>query len=352
MAAAEKQGVSDAVRAAIAQVEGEIATLRSGEKQREMILNERLKLGDITNQQWLASMRQTLDEELSAELALYNKELAIDGLKLAERQAILNKIKAAHEQHDQALLQAEIRTAEAVAQQWQNVADKISGAINSQIRGLLNGTTSFAQAFKNILADLVTSFIEEINKMVVRWLVKEATQTSATVEGVSARSAAEAAGNATSLASMAANALKAVMTSAGQAFAGVTAFMAPLVGPAAPAYGAATEAEVIAGGIYDSGSWSIPKDQFAAVHAGEVIIPARGGLADEFRSIMANGGFGARSQQAVGTNSVTNRGGDVHFNITAMDGPSVVQHLKNHGRDLARIVAGQFNQNPSLRPVF
>ena len=351
MAAAQKKGVNDAVRAALTEVEGEIASLRSGEKQREQILNERLKVGDLTNQQWLAATKATLDQELAAEIALYNRELAIDGLKASEKQAVLNKITAAQAQHDQAILQAEIKTAEAVAQEWQKVADKISGAVNSQVRGLLNGTTSFAQAFKNIMADLVTSFIEDINKMIVRWLIKEAIQTTASVEGAAARTAAEEAGTATSLATMTANAFKAVMTSAGQAFAGVTAFMAPIVGPAAPSFGAAAEAEVIAGGIYDAGSWSIPNDQFAAVHAGEVIIPSRGGLADEFRSIMSNGGFKGSAQTNEGPTTL-NRSGDVHFHVNAIDGPSVVQHLKSQGREIAKIVAGHFNQNPSLRPTF
>ena len=272
-------------------------------------------------------------------------------MKASEKQAVLNKITAAQAQHDQAILQAEIKTAEAVAQEWQKVADKISGAVNSQVRGLLNGTTSFAQAFKNIMADLVTSFIEDINKMIVRWLIKEAIQTTASVEGAAARTAAEEAGTATSLATMTANAFKAVMTSAGQAFAGVTAFMAPIVGPAAPSFGAAAEAEVIAGGIYDAGSWSIPNDQFAAVHAGEVIIPSRGGLADEFRSIMSNGGFKGSAQTNEGPTTL-NRSGDVHFHVNAIDGPSVVQHLKSQGREIAKIVAGHFNQNPSLRPTF
>jgi hypothetical protein len=353
MAAAQKQGANDAVRAAMAEVDGEIAALRNGEKHREMILNSRLKLGEISNQQWLAGMRATLDQELSDELALYNKELQIDGLKLAERQAILNKIKAAQDQHDQAILQAEIKTAEAVAQEWQKVADKISGAINSQVRGLLNGTTTFAQAFKNIMADLLTSFIEDINKMIIRWLFKEATQTTASVEGAAARTAAEEAGTATSLATMATNAIKSILTSAGQTFAGVTAFMAPIVGPAAPSFGAAAEAEVLSTSLssFDSGSWSVPNDQWAAIHKGEVIIPSRGGLADEFRAIMANGGFGG-SKSLSSTETSSARGGDVHFHVTAMDGPSVVQHLKTHGRDLARIVSGHFNQNPSLRPVY
>ena len=52
----------------------------------------------------IAGVLDITTTELADELALYNKELQIDGLKLAERQAILNKIKAAQEQHDQALL--------------------------------------------------------------------------------------------------------------------------------------------------------------------------------------------------------------------------------------------------------
>ena len=69
IAGAQKLGVSDAIRAAITEVDGEIAALRSGEKQRELILNAQLKSGELSNQQWLTALRQTEPRRLLRRLA-------------------------------------------------------------------------------------------------------------------------------------------------------------------------------------------------------------------------------------------------------------------------------------------
>ena len=98
----------------------------------------------------------------------------------------------------------------------------------------------------------------------------------------------------------------------GGAVAGAPLQLAGAVGGAAPAAGAAAGAAGGAGGIFsmlapflpflaafDSGSWEIPNDMVANVHAGEMIVPAQGGMADNFRSALANGG-----------------GGDTHFHFS------------------------------------
>ena len=59
------------------------------------------------------------------------------------------------------------------------------------------------------------------------------------------------------------------------------------------------------------GSWEIPHDMVANVHAGEMIVPAQGGMADNFRSALANGGgattitFRRRSALSIVAASVT-----------------------------------------------
>ena len=67
----------------------------------------------------------------------------------------------------------------------------IESAFNSQLRGLLAGTTTWSQAFKKILGDLIIQFIEMCETMVVKWLAAQLAQTTATTTGAAARAAAE-----------------------------------------------------------------------------------------------------------------------------------------------------------------
>ena len=90
------------------------------------------------------------------------------------------------------------------------------------------------------------------------------------------------------------NAVKSITVSAGEAGAGVTAFMAPFIGPAAVAEGAAVKGAVLSLAVFDIGAWQIDQDQIAMVHRNEMVMPAA--EAGAFRSMLssaANGGVGA-----------------------------------------------------------
>jgi len=123
--------------------------------------------------------------------------------------------------------------------------------------------------------------------------------------------------------------IRSILASAAETFAGVFGFLSPILGPfaAVPAATAQGAVAAVAGGIYDTGAWSIPQDMIAGVHAGEMIIPQRGGIADEFRSFMAGGGFdgasaGAAAQGSVAIHPTTN------FHVSAIDSGSVAQWMK------------------------
>jgi hypothetical protein len=61
---------------------------------------------------------------------------------------------------------------------------------------------------------------------------------------------------------------------------------APFVGPATVDVGEAADANVMClgafGGLYDSGAFSISHDMLVGLHKGEMVIPQRGGIADDF----------------------------------------------------------------------
>ena len=120
-------------------------------------------------------------------------------------------------------------------------------------------------------------------------------------------------------------------------------FLAPLLGPFAAGPAAGAEATVLAAGsAFDTGAWDLPRDMIAGLHRGEMVIPSRGGVADEFRSFMSEGGF----NRAGTTGEVTPSGGgksvSVHpqtnFHVHAVDSASVAQFFNNHQKHIVNAV--------------
>ena len=167
-----------------------------------------------------------------------------------------------------------------IAQQqrtWTSALGSIETAFNLQLRGLLAGTTTWSQAFKKILGDLIIQFIEMCETMVVKWTAAQLAQTTAATTGAAVRAAAAQGAASAGVLANAANAIKAIMTDAGQAFAGVFAFLAPTMGPAAAGPAAAAQASVSAAAIFDVGTDCVVRGGLALIHPGETIIPpARG----------------------------------------------------------------------------
>jgi len=350
MAARQSRAAQEAVAAALKQGEGEIAAVEATEKKKAELIAEGVKMKTIGAQKALQETLAALKQELDGELAVYNQELAIAGLSASQHQEILNEMQKAHEKYDEAVTAAEAKAAEATKQQWDQVFNYMSTAFDSQINGLLRGTTNWATAFKNILADLV----EDVIKFCIKWALQQAetvsmniagvnAQTAATVAGANAGAAAQATAAMVGVGAMLANFAKAIAADAGAVFGGIFAFLAPFMGAAAAGPAAAGESSVLAaagaiGGMYDVGSWSVPSDMIAQVHQGEMIVPAA--QTPWAQSLMANGGGGGG--QPI----------NITFAITAMDSQSIMQSLGSVKTQLARTLSDTISRNPSLRPSY
>ena len=128
-----------------------------------------------------------------------------------------------------------------------------------------------------MLEDLTIKFIEMAEQIVVKWLAAEVAQTTATTSGAAARAAAEQSASGAGLLAGVANALEAIGAEAAQVFAGVFAFLAPTMGPAAAGPAAAAQASVLAVPKLDAGTDYVVRGGFALIHPGETIIPAARG---------------------------------------------------------------------------
>jgi hypothetical protein len=249
-------------------------------------------------------------------------------------------------------------------QAWTGMLREIDSAESAFVRDVFSGRQSLSQSLIDLGARLVEGEIANDLKYFTNYailsalgvntdrlasqqgllahLLMETEKTAATTEGVAARSAAETTGASTGLIAQAAGAIKSIAIDAGQTFAGIFAFLSPLMGPAAAGPAAAGEAAVYAaaGSIaaFDAGAWSVPQDMMGVLHAGETVVPEN--FASGLRAAVSGGGDGG------GAANVT-----FAPQISALDGKSVVALFNNPSimRQFARNLQSYLAANPSAR---
>jgi hypothetical protein len=219
---------------------------------------------------------------------------------------------------------------------WQNLMNPIQRAFDTSITGMILGTTTLQKAVGNIAQSIVAEFVNLGVKMVTNWIASELAMTTATEAGATARAAADSEGMAAGLAIKAANAIKSIVTDSAQAFSGIFAFLAPIMGPAAAGPAAAGEATVMAAasGIASAaGGWMVPSDQLAMVHQNEMILPAN--ISQGLQTmISANAGTGA---------------GAVVVNVSAIDSQDVKRFFQSNGSLLVNAVNKAMRNGSMLR---
>jgi hypothetical protein len=232
----------------------------------------------------------------------------------------------------------DFRAAQISQRTWQGMMQPIQRAFDTSITGMILGTTTLQKAVAKITQSIVAEFVNLGVKMVNNWIASELAMTTATEAGAAARTAAEGEGMAAGLAIKAANAIKSIMTDAAQAFAGIFAFLAPIMGPAAAGPAAVGEATVMAAasGIASAaGGWVVPSDQLAMVHQNEMILPANisKGLQN---MISANGGAGASANPIV-------------INVSAIDSQDVKRFFRSNGSLLVNALNKAMRNGSTLR---
>jgi len=219
---------------------------------------------------------------------------------------------------------------------WQSLMQPIQRAFDTSITGMILGTTTLQKAVANIAQSILAEFVNLGVKMVTNWIASELAMSTATEAGAAARTAASGEGMAAGLAVKAANAIKSIATDSAQAFSGIFAFLAPIMGPAAAGPAAAGEATVMAAasGIASAaGGWMVPSDQLAMVHQNEMILPAN--ISQGLQNmISANGGAGA---------------GSVVVNVSAIDSQDVKRFFQSNGSLLVNAVNKAMRNGSMLR---
>jgi uncharacterized protein YecA (UPF0149 family) len=324
---------ADAARAAQLAASEEVRVLADGLKQKLALYTQEARFYEITQQEKLELSQQAISQEYAAELGALQGQDALGEQSLASKQRVDDMlIEATRRRDDQmgALTRSALQDQE---RDYQAFGSSISQALNSQLRGLLTGTTTWHTAFKNALEDLLIKFIEWCETSVARYALAEAMKTAATTAGLAARTSAEQGGAAASLGAQGATMVRSILSSAAETFAGVFGFLAPLMGPLAVGPAAAAQASVagMAGAVAsaDIGMWQVPRDQLALIHQNELIMPA--GPAGALRDMLTNtpnAGAGAGGSVAIHPTT--------HFHVNAMDGASVGSWMRSNGPGMAK----------------
>jgi hypothetical protein len=323
----------DATRAAQLATSEELRLLADGLKQKLALYAEEARFYEITQQQKLELSQSAISQEYAAELAALQNQDALGEQSLAGKQRIDDMLTEASRRRDDQMAAATRSSLQDQERDYQAFGNTIEQAFNSQLRGLLTGTTTWHTAFRNTLEDLLIKFIEWSETTVERYVLAEAMKTAATTTGVAARTGAEQAGAAASLGAQGAAMVQSILSSAAETFAGVFGFLAPLMGPLAVGPAAAAQATVagMAGAVVsaDIGMWQVPRDQLALIHQNELIMPAgpAGALREMLTSSPNGSGAGGGS---VAIHPTT------HFHVNAIDSASVSSWMRQNGSGMAK----------------
>jgi hypothetical protein len=306
----------------VASVSTQIKLLHQGLAERKVVLQAEVQQFAITQNQKFKLLEDETDKEYEAELALLNKQIELGNLEGKAKQQMYDKIILLKAKHNTDMIRLDAQAIAEQAKEWNQGLSMITSSFNSQLRGLLAGTTTWSQAWKKMLGDMAIKFIEFGEQMLQKWIAMELAKTTASTSGALARQAAEQSASSAGILSALANALKSIFASAGQTGAAVSAAVAPTTGPAAPAIGAAAAATVVAENAplvsMDVGGYVL-RSGIAMVHQGEVIPAAK--VSTPYR------GDGMAGNSTLFAPSI---------NITAMDSRSIRRFFDDNAHHMIR----------------
>jgi len=332
-AAAINEGARASLEAQRARYETELSLLQQTLAKKKILYDLDAGLWKTSDDQKFASTMAATEAEFEQERATLQKIRDLWPAHSKEWEAENQKMVAATAKFSTEMVNLNAQSLLSMKSKWDEVFGSLQSSFNGQLRGLLAGTTTFTQAFRSIIGDMVIYFIQAIEKMVFQWLAGQAAQLFATQSTTGAKAAAEAAAAAETLPIRVASFTSAITADAALAFAGIFANLAPFLGPAAAGPAAAGEATVLAQLAavpkFETGAWQVPSTMYAQIHKDEMIVPA--GPAQAIRDGAKVGG-----------------GSPIH--IHAIDAAGVADFIKTNAPALAVAVTNYQGRNRSTRP--
>ena len=198
----------------------------NGAKGQVSLVKEQAQTGQISRQQELSSLLafETQREDIERQHLQFQQSAYQQGtVAFAAARRRIEEL-ASHS----ALRREEIErnVNQQIYADYRRSFEQVGSSVSSSIMGMITGHMKLRDAARNILLQIVQSFVQARVKMVADWLAGVASQTAATTAGetaktaavtagVTARSGAESAGATASMASALGGVLKSIKASAG-----------------------------------------------------------------------------------------------------------------------------------------
>ena len=337
--AQEQRALDDEADAAKKAAGQNLLDIKKAQLQQELAMGRINEGQEIAGEQSILQQKYQIDlQELDSKLQRYaddklayaklqEDKLALTRKYLADTQQLTDKMAIDNKKAIESMLSG------------------ITSAFGSAITGLIQKTTTFKQAFQQIMSSILSTFIGAIMKMVGEWAAGELAKTALAQKGSLFRTmlekvglvqtaAAETTASATTVAAKTAEAAAVIPGEAAVAAGGAASAVAsvPYDGPemAAAAYDE-TYAMVMSGMAgFAVGSWNVPGDMFTKIHKGEMIVP------EQFASsVRDGGGLGG--------------GGDVHLHVNAVDSDSVKRLFRDNAAALSEVLRRQVRNFAPVR---
>jgi hypothetical protein len=332
----EKQIAVQTERDALAALDADEKVADTVYARKRAAIQANAELGKISSKEEITELQAMLETKWSLEQDYFQKKLAVAENDVRTHQKLMDEQRLAYEKFLTERQKLDFQAVQNSERAWQSLMQPIQRAFDTSITGMILGTTTLQKAVANITQSIIGEFVSLGVKMVTNWIASELAMTTATEAGAAARTAAEGEGLAAGLAMKALNAVKSIVTDSAQAFGGIFAFLAPIMGPAAAGPAAAGEATVMAAasGIASAaGGWVVPSDQLAMVHQNEMILPAN--ISQGLQGmISANGGVGASP---------------VIINVSAIDSQDVKRFFHSNGSLLVSALNKAMRNGSTLR---
>lgn len=307
-----------------------MAAYKSGIDEQVAALKDSLAEKKISEDQWYSQSKADLQDWANLVKAKYT-ELSPEYNAALKQMEALDKAHLAEEQ-----------------QTWTKISQTISQSFDTMLKGVLQGTQTWQQAFEKMASDMVMTMIEGYAKILVNdalmWAKKVATATSSDAVIVASDTAKNAATTASDDAAAfpAGLSLKHAASAAQAVFDNVAQI--PYVGwILAPPAAAAAFAAVMAFGSFADGAYNVPSDMVAQIHAGEMIVPAsissqiragaNSGIPPFMSSISGSGGQGTSGGQG-GSNPIS-----ITFQVQAIDSQGIANFFKSNAASLSTTIS-------------
>ena len=306
-------------------------------------LDDAEKLGIVSTKNKLARLKELKELEFQIELQALTDTAAIYEMDAIAYQQHLDKLAKLKEKHAADVRKLDGQVALESKKSFDTWFDPIGNGFQKLMDGMIQGTQTWHGAIRKTLLAVGAEFLSVGVKIAVDWVKTEAWKTYATMTGVASRIAAEKAGAGQSVLISAWTAIKTIGIKAWEAAASVYAAIAsiPVVGPfLAPAMAVAAAGTVMSfvGRIASAeGGFDVPRglSPMTRLHPEEMVLPDH--LANAVRRMAGEGSGGAG-------------GGDIHLNVTAVDGASVRRLFMDNGPALSDALRRQARNFTPIKP--